>query len=233
VSIDTPTSAARDWRSEACPGRAGPWPASGQEEADDAQAAPRHHSCSTGDPLHLARRSTRPCRGTGRAGPGGPGQRKHRRHNQHPAVLTATDPDGGSLDVRFEGRKAGATVPGAGTGDPFTIVALPDLQNYTYNNRQGTIVQQAQWAVVGQYFPVRYSASEGMAALFSDLPQYEQAWNLLQGETKVEPQLASYDVIREEAAATFQNLLASGGDVETAMNELNTTANEIMASFQP
>ena len=27
------------------------------------------------------------------------------------------------------------------------MVALPDTQNYTYNNRQGTIVQQAQWAV--------------------------------------------------------------------------------------
>ncbi|MGV8909528.1 MAG: PKD domain-containing protein [Propionicimonas sp.] len=64
-----------------------------------------------------------------------------------PLSVSVTDPDGDALDVRFEGRKAGATVPGTGTGDPFTIVALPDLQNYTYNNRQATIVQQAQWAV--------------------------------------------------------------------------------------
>lgn len=61
---------------------------------------------------------------------------------------TATDPDGGSLDVRFEGRRLGATVPGGGAaGQPFTLVALPDTQNYTYANRQDTIRQQAQWAV--------------------------------------------------------------------------------------
>ncbi|HYI53321.1 MAG TPA: PKD domain-containing protein [Microlunatus sp.] len=64
-----------------------------------------------------------------------------------PLSVTATDPDGGSLDVRFVGRKLGATVPGGGTGTPFSLVALPDTQNYTYNNRQGTIVQQAQWVV--------------------------------------------------------------------------------------
>lgn len=64
-----------------------------------------------------------------------------------PLSVTATDPDGDELDVRFEGRKAGATVPGGGTGDPFTIVALPDTQNYTYSNRQGTMTQQTQWVV--------------------------------------------------------------------------------------
>ena len=35
-----------------------------------------------------------------------------------PLSVTATDPDGGSLDVRFVGRKLGATVPGGGTWDP-------------------------------------------------------------------------------------------------------------------
>lgn len=58
-----------------------------------------------------------------------------------------SDPDGGDLQVRFEGRKRGATVPGPGGGDPFTLVALPDTQNYTYNNRQGIMTQQAQWVV--------------------------------------------------------------------------------------
>ncbi|WP_394552262.1 PKD domain-containing protein [Agromyces sp. MMS24-JH15] len=55
-----------------------------------------------------------------------------------------TDPDGGSLQVRFEGRRQGATVPST-PGDPFTIVAIPDTQNYTYLNRQGTMTQQTQW----------------------------------------------------------------------------------------
>jgi PKD repeat protein len=64
-----------------------------------------------------------------------------------PLSVSVTDPDGDEVDVRFEGRKAGATTPGAGSGDPFTIVALPDTQNYTYAGRQGTISQQTQWAV--------------------------------------------------------------------------------------
>jgi multiple sugar transport system substrate-binding protein/sn-glycerol 3-phosphate transport system substrate-binding protein len=92
--------------------------------------------------------------------------------------------------------------------------------------------QQAAWAEASQYFPVRYSAQEGMDALFADLPQYEQAWNLLQGEGAVEPQIASYDVVRDEAEATFDNLLSSGGDVLSALQELTATANEIQASFQ-
>ena len=61
--------------------------------------------------------------------------------------MRASDADGGSLDVRFVGRKVGATVPGGGQGSPFTLVALPDTQNYTYGGRQATIVQQTQWAV--------------------------------------------------------------------------------------
>ena len=41
----------------------------------------------------------------------------------------------------------GTTVPTPADDDPFTIVAIPDTQNYTYLNRQGTILQQSQWVV--------------------------------------------------------------------------------------
>ncbi len=93
--------------------------------------------------------------------------------------------------------------------------------------------QQARWAQVSNYFPVRYSTAENLGPIFDDLPQYEQAWNLLQGKTKTEAPIGGYDVIRREASTTYQNLLVSGGDVVTALQELNNTANEIMASFQP
>lgn len=58
----------------------------------------------------------------------------------------ATDADGGSLDVRFEGRKVGASAPGT-AGDPFTFAVVPDTQNYTYAGRQGTILAQSDWLV--------------------------------------------------------------------------------------
>lgn len=93
--------------------------------------------------------------------------------------------------------------------------------------------QQAQWAEVSNYYPVRFSTQENMTELFDAFPQYAASWELIQGETKVEPQLASYDVIRDEAEATFDTLLASGGDVETALTELTDRANEIQASFVP
>lgn len=91
--------------------------------------------------------------------------------------------------------------------------------------------QQARWAEVSNYFPVRYSTAEELDTLFADFPQYEAAWNLLQGQSMVEPQIASYDVVREESAATFENLLVSGGDVQSALQELTVAANDIQASF--
>jgi ABC-type glycerol-3-phosphate transport system substrate-binding protein len=92
--------------------------------------------------------------------------------------------------------------------------------------------QQAKWAEISNYFPVRFSAQDGMQAAFADFPQYGAAWDLIQGETKVEPQIASYDAIRNEAKATFDTLLSSGGDVETALTDLTNAANEIMATFE-
>jgi len=71
-----------------------------------------------------------------------------------------------------------------------------------------------------------------MQAAFDDFPQYGAAWDLIQGETKVEPQIASYDAIRNEAKAAFDTLLSSGGDVETALTDLTNAANEIMATFE-
>lgn len=59
-------------------------------------------------------------------------------------AVTASDLDGGTLQLRFEGRKKGATVSNA---QPFTLVVLPDTQNYTYSGRQWTINAQTQWVL--------------------------------------------------------------------------------------
>lgn len=80
-----------------------------------------------------------------------------------------SDPDGGQVQVTFEGRRKGATVPVAGSGSPFTVVALPDLQNYTYNNRQSTIVQQSQWVVSN-----RTALNTAMVVQLGDLVSEEE-----------------------------------------------------------
>ncbi|WP_243076165.1 PKD domain-containing protein [Microbacterium sp. SS28] len=61
--------------------------------------------------------------------------------------VAVSDADGDAATVSFEGRPQGLTVPGQTDEDPFTLVVLPDTQNYTYNNRQATMNQQAQWIV--------------------------------------------------------------------------------------
>lgn len=87
-----------------------------------------------------------------------------------PLSVRASHPDGGSLQVRFEGRRLGATVPGGGgAGDPFSIVALPDLQNYTYANRQGTIRQQTEWVV-----STRSQLNTAMVVQLGDLVSEEE-----------------------------------------------------------
>ncbi|MFG6492855.1 PKD domain-containing protein [Microbacterium sp. P03] len=61
--------------------------------------------------------------------------------------VRVSDPDGDPLAVTFEGRVKGATVAGPAAAEPFTIVALPDIQNYTSAARAPIIAQQAQWVV--------------------------------------------------------------------------------------
>lgn len=58
--------------------------------------------------------------------------------------VRATDPDGGSVDVTFEGRQLGATVPGETDAEPFTLVIVPDTQNYSYAN-QTVLDRQLEW----------------------------------------------------------------------------------------
>ncbi|MEU1971937.1 PKD domain-containing protein [Microbacterium sp. NPDC019599] len=61
--------------------------------------------------------------------------------------VAVSDADGDAAAVTFEGRRQGLTVPSETDEDPFTLVVLPDTQNYTYNNRWPTMNQQSQWIV--------------------------------------------------------------------------------------
>lgn len=58
--------------------------------------------------------------------------------------VVADDPDGGSLDVVLEGRPVGATVPGPTSAAPFSIVVVPDTQNYSYAN-EANLEAQLRW----------------------------------------------------------------------------------------
>lgn len=63
--------------------------------------------------------------------------------------VRATDPDDAQVDVTFH---AQADTPGApGTGDPFTLMLMPDTQNYVSTSANTDIMrQQAQWIADNQ-----------------------------------------------------------------------------------
>ncbi|GAA3602893.1 PKD domain-containing protein [Agrococcus terreus] len=58
--------------------------------------------------------------------------------------VVAGDPDGGSVDVTFEGRPRGATVPGGTGEEPFSLVVVPDTQNYS-DGEQARLEAQLRW----------------------------------------------------------------------------------------
>jgi ABC-type glycerol-3-phosphate transport system substrate-binding protein len=92
--------------------------------------------------------------------------------------------------------------------------------------------QQGAWAEASQYFPVRISTTDNLGSIFAEIPQYEQAWNLLlEAEGAFEPPVASYDVVRDEAEAAFESILVEGADVESTLEALDATAAAIKAEF--
>jgi len=56
--------------------------------------------------------------------------------------VTVTDPDSDPMDVTFYGREVGT-----GTCEDFTVIALPDTQNYSDDNPDTYFIGQTQWIV--------------------------------------------------------------------------------------
>lgn len=83
--------------------------------------------------------------------------------------VIASDPEGGRLDVTFEGRRAGATVPVGSDADPFSVVVLPDTQNYSYAN-QAVLETQLEW--------VRDSVDELGTAFTLQVGDLVSEWNI-------------------------------------------------------
>ncbi|MBE2223231.1 MAG: extracellular solute-binding protein [Anaerolineae bacterium] len=92
--------------------------------------------------------------------------------------------------------------------------------------------QQAQWDVISGYFPTRASAVEFLADFISESDtgaQFEQGLALLPYGA-YEPQLISYQAVRDEAQAAF-NAIMQGADVQETLDALTETANELQAEL--
>ena len=91
--------------------------------------------------------------------------------------------------------------------------------------------QQAEWAQISNYFPVRKSTAAELGDYFAQNPAYATAFSLLKyGE--VEAPVAGYDVVRKKVSEAF-SAMVEGADVDQTLAELEQTANEILAENQP
>jgi multiple sugar transport system substrate-binding protein len=94
-------------------------------------------------------------------------------------------------------------------------------------------MQQADWARVSNYFPVRASTADGLDDYFVDNPQYEAAFGML-GSTAAEPPVAGYDVVRDMVEEDAFFAILDGADVQETLDRITDEANDIyQTQFQP
>ncbi len=89
----------------------------------------------------------------------------------------------------------------------------------------------ARWDEASGYFPTRRSAGDFMTEYIATNNQYNKGLALLQA-SKYEPQLISYQQVRDLASQAFTDIL-DGADITTTLNKLTDQANALQAELQP
>jgi multiple sugar transport system substrate-binding protein/sn-glycerol 3-phosphate transport system substrate-binding protein len=92
--------------------------------------------------------------------------------------------------------------------------------------------QQAQWNAISGYFPTRAGTVEFLGDFIAESPtgsQFEQGLALLDYGT-YEPQLISYQAVRDEAQVAFNEIM-QGADIQETLDALTETANELQAEL--
>jgi len=88
---------------------------------------------------------------------------------------------------------------------------------------------QAEWVKASNYFPTRAGTSEFLGDYMSENPQWAAASELLPFGT-FEPQLISYQGVRDAAEQAF-NAILQGADIMETLDGLTTEANELQAEL--
>jgi multiple sugar transport system substrate-binding protein/sn-glycerol 3-phosphate transport system substrate-binding protein len=93
--------------------------------------------------------------------------------------------------------------------------------------------QQARWAEISGYFPVRKSAEPLLADYLGKNKIYAAAWNLLNSsDLRSEPPYAGYDLVRDKVLAAY-NAILDGKNITTALTELDQQAAKIFKDSAP
>ncbi|MCA9922077.1 MAG: extracellular solute-binding protein [Anaerolineales bacterium] len=89
---------------------------------------------------------------------------------------------------------------------------------------------QARWVDASGYFPTNSGTTEFLGDYNEANPVYGTALDLL-NYGKFEPQLISYQSVRDAAEEAF-NAILQGADVQETLDELTDTANELQAELE-
>jgi ABC-type glycerol-3-phosphate transport system substrate-binding protein len=88
---------------------------------------------------------------------------------------------------------------------------------------------QARWNVASNYFPTRAASSEFLVDVIAENAQYGQAFDLL-AYAYYEPQLISYQAVRDRAQNAFNEIM-QGADIEATLADVTRFANELEAEL--
>jgi multiple sugar transport system substrate-binding protein/sn-glycerol 3-phosphate transport system substrate-binding protein len=88
---------------------------------------------------------------------------------------------------------------------------------------------QAEWVKISNYFPTRASTMDYLGDYLDENPQYAQATDLLQ-YGYYEPQLISYQSVRDAAEAAFNEIM-QGADIVETLTNLTEEANALQAEL--
>jgi multiple sugar transport system substrate-binding protein/sn-glycerol 3-phosphate transport system substrate-binding protein len=84
---------------------------------------------------------------------------------------------------------------------------------------------QARWVEASNYFPTRAGTEAHLTGYVEQNPQYGEALALL-GYGAYEPQLISYQAVRDAAQTAFNEIM-QGGDIQATLDALTETANDL------
>ena len=88
---------------------------------------------------------------------------------------------------------------------------------------------QAQWDIISGYFPTRASTEKYLADYNQENPQWGAALALLPYGF-YEPQLISYQGVRDAAQAAFNEIM-QGADIQATLDQLTQDANDLQAEL--
>ena len=116
-------------------------------------------------------------------------------------------------------------------GDVMVTATTPEqeLAAWIFTKYYTSPEVMAEWVRISNYFPTRESTNEFLGDYVSENPQWATALSLLPF-SYYEPQLISYQAVRDQAEQAF-NAVLQGADAQATLDELTQTANDLQAEL--